>query len=157
MSEPAVSLRPFHRDEWEEWVPRAKAFYANDMVAAGVDREVAEAKSERDFRTTLPDGLETRDHLFFVIEAQGEPAGYLWLAERKGELGHQLFVYAIEIDETHRGRGLGRAAMELGEEEARRRGVPRIALNVFGGNDVARGLYTSLGYHETAVYMEKTL
>jgi ribosomal protein S18 acetylase RimI-like enzyme len=47
--------------------------------------------------------------------------------------------------------------MVFAEEEARRRGFAKIALNVFGGNDVARGLYTSLGYRETAVYMEKTL
>jgi ribosomal protein S18 acetylase RimI-like enzyme len=152
-----VGIRPFRPDEWDAFVPRATAFYVNDMVSAGIDREVAEAKAERDFVTILPDGPETKDHLFFVVEDQGEQAGYLWLAERKGEMGHHLFVYGIEIDESHRGRGLGRAAMEFAEEETRRLGIPRIALNVFGGNDVARGLYTSLGYHETAVFMEKSV
>ena len=33
----------------------------------------------------------------------------------------------------------------------------RIALNVFGGNDVARSLYRSVGYAETAVFMSKEL
>jgi hypothetical protein len=30
-------------------------------------------------------------------------------------------------------------------------------LNVFGGNEVARGLYRSLGYSENAVIMSKSL
>jgi hypothetical protein len=30
-------------------------------------------------------------------------------------------------------------------------------MNVFGGNDVARGLYRSLGYEERAVMMGKKL
>jgi ribosomal protein S18 acetylase RimI-like enzyme len=47
--------------------------------------------------------------------------------------------------------------MQFAEEEAKRRGLSKIELNVFGGNDVARGLYRSLGYHETAVYMVKQL
>jgi ribosomal protein S18 acetylase RimI-like enzyme len=153
----SVAIRSFRADEWDDFVVRARAFYVADMVAAGVDRDVAEAKADNDFVAVLPDGLETKDHLFFMIEDAGEPAGYLWLAERQGELGHHLFVYGIEIDESHRGRGVGRAAMELAEAGARRLGIPRIALNVFGGNDVARGLYASLGYRETAVFMEKTL
>ena len=51
----------------------------------------------------------------------------------------------------------GRAAMEFTEDEARRRGITKVSLNVFGGNDVARSLYLSLGYRETAIYMEKPL
>jgi ribosomal protein S18 acetylase RimI-like enzyme len=43
------------------------------------------------------------------------------------------------------------------EEEARARGLERVSLNVFGGNAVARGLYASLGYRETAVWMRKDI
>ena len=45
--------------------------------------------------------------------------------------------------------------MEFAEDEARRRGIAKVALNVFGGNELARRLYVSLGYQETAVHMEK--
>jgi ribosomal protein S18 acetylase RimI-like enzyme len=45
----------------------------------------------------------------------------------------------------------------MAEEEARRRGIDRVALNVFGGNKVARQLYRSLGYEENAVAMSKKL
>jgi ribosomal protein S18 acetylase RimI-like enzyme len=103
----------------------------------------------------LPDGLATPDHSMYAIEDDGRFAGYLWLCDRDSELGHSLFVYAVEIDEEFRGRGLGRAAMVFAENEAQRLGIAKVALNVFGGNAVARGLYLSLGYTETAVHMEK--
>ena len=43
------------------------------------------------------------------------------------------------------------------EEEARRRGLRHVGLMVFGGNEVARNLYRSLGYAENAVVMSKPL
>jgi hypothetical protein len=47
--------------------------------------------------------------------------------------------------------------MLLIEDEARSRGLSQISLTVFGGNDVARSLYRSLSYAETAVFMAKDL
>lgn len=155
MTKESSVVRPLRDDEFDAFVVRAKAFYVSDMVAAGIDPEVASAKAEKDFPALLPDGLSTPDHFVYAIEDDGRPAGYLWLCDRDGELGHSLFVYGVEVHEASRGRGLGRAAMQFAEEEARRRGIAKVALNVFGGNAVARGLYLSLGYRETAVHMEK--
>jgi ribosomal protein S18 acetylase RimI-like enzyme len=148
-------IRPLRDDEYGMFVERGLAFYVEDMVRAGVEREVAQAKADKDFPLLLPDGLATPGHSMFAIEDDGRFAGYLWLCDRDGELGHSLFVYAVEIDEKFRRRGLGRAAMAFAEEEARRLGIAKVALNVFGGNAVARGLYLDLGYTETAVHMEK--
>ena len=71
--------------------------------------------------------------------------------------GQQLWIYEVRVDPAQRGKGLGRALMQFAAEEARRRSLPRVALNVFGGNDAARGLYRSLGYREAAVTMIKEL
>jgi ribosomal protein S18 acetylase RimI-like enzyme len=90
-----------------------------------------------------------------VIEANGERVGELWLAEREVQLRRVLWVYEVRVRERYRGRGFARAAMELAELEAKRRGLSHVALNVFGGNDPARGLYRSLGYSEDAVSMSK--
>ena len=148
-------IRPLREDEYDGFIARGLAFYVEDMVRAGVDREVAQAKADKDLPQLLPDGLATPSHSMYAIEDEGRFAGYLWLCDRDGELGHSLFVYAVEIDEAFRGRGLGRAAMVFAEQEAQRLGIAKVALNVFGGNEVARGLYLSLGYLETAVHMEK--
>jgi Acetyltransferase (GNAT) family len=79
------------------------------------------------------------------------------VAEREGDLQHSLWIYDVHIDEAERGRGYGKAAMVYAEEEARRRGLNRVGLMVFGGNEVARNLYRSLGYAEIAVFMQATL
>jgi ribosomal protein S18 acetylase RimI-like enzyme len=66
-------------------------------------------------------------------------------------------VYSIEITPQYRGRGFGREAMLLFEDEVRRRGLSQANLTVLGGNEVARSLYRSLGYAERAVFMSKDL
>ncbi len=157
MPEPTAVIRPLREHEYDGFIARGMAFYVDDMVRAGIDRDVAQAKADTDLPQLLPDGLATPNHYMYAIEDDGRFAGYLWLCDRDGELGHSLFVYAVEIDQEFRGRGLGRAAMVFAEQEAQRLGIAKVALNVFGGNDVARGLYLSLGYTETAVHMEKSV
>jgi len=151
----APVVRQLREDEYDAFIARAMAFYVDDMVRAGIERDVAQAKADKDLPQLLPDGLATPDHFMYAIEHDGRFAGYLWLCNRDGELGHSLFVYAVEIDDELRGRGLGRAAMVFAEQEAQRLGIAKVALNVFGGNAAARHLYLSLGYEETAVHMEK--
>ena len=109
---------------------------------------------ERLFPGTKP----AEGQFVFVIEADGQVAGELWIAERGDELsGRGLWIYDVHVAEAFRRRGLGREAMLFAEEEARRRGISRVSLNVFGGNETARSLYRSLGYEETAVLMRKDL
>ena len=108
----------------------------------------------------LPDGLASSGQFLFALEDKGtgERVGDLWFAERDSDFGEKTaFIYSIEIFEEFRGRGLGRQAMTVLEDEVRARGLGRIALNVFGGNDVARSLYRSVGYAETAVFMSKEI
>jgi ribosomal protein S18 acetylase RimI-like enzyme len=151
-----VEIRPMNGQEYEAWLPNARAGYAADMIAnGGVAEDNAYAKAEKDFATLLTNGVETAGHWLYTIVADGEPAGDLWLAERGGDVGKSLFVYDVHVRKECRGRGLERAAMLFAEEEARRRGLPNVAPNVFGGNEVARGLYRSLGYRESAVWMVK--
>lgn len=156
-----LALRPLREDELPDYLERGRASYARDMVAhAGIPEAAAQAKAERDWQSLLPDGLASAGQFLFALEdtSTGERVGDLWFAERDSDFGDKAaFIYSIEIFAEFRGRGLGRQAMTLLEEEVRSRGLERIALNVFGGNDVARGLYRSVGYAETAVFMSKAL
>ncbi len=154
----SVQLRPMREDEFAVWLPLMRERYAADMAAhAGMTPEAASKKSAADIDRLFPDGGPSAEQLVLVIEADGEPVGDLWLAERDDSLQPGLFIYDITVEEPHRGRGYGKAAMLFAEDEARRRGIDRIALNVFGRNTVARRLYQSLGYEENAVAMSKTL
>ena len=146
------------RDEFERWLPALREAYAEDIIRNGGASEVdARKKAAVDTERLFPNGQPSSDQFVFVIEVDAEPVGDLWVAEREGDLGRGLWIYDVRIEEANRGRGYGKEAMLLAEEEARRRGLSRVALNVFGGNAVARGLYQSLGYVETAVLMSKRL
>ena len=154
----SVRLRPLREDEWLAFVEAGKSQYADDMVEnGGFAPETARAKAEHDFASILPDGLATEGHFIFAIEdpSSGERVGRLWFARRTVDVGEVAFVYDVNIDESARGRGFGRAAMLALEQQVRAQGLERISLNVFGGNVIARALYASLGYQEMHVWMSK--
>ena len=157
-TEATVRLRPITEAEFPAFVEASKAGYAEGIeVHGGQTREAARQKAEADFPAVLPMGLRTPGHHIFIVEADGAAVGRLWLAEREMAGRRVMFVYDITIDAAQQGHGFGRAAMRLAEDEARARGIGRIELNVFGGNEVARGLYRSLGYVETSAQMAKVL
>jgi ribosomal protein S18 acetylase RimI-like enzyme len=154
-----MRLRPLREDEFAAWRERTLDWYAKDLVAhAGMTEAEARAKSEAD-ASTYPRSPADEGHSVFVVEEEGtgEPVGTVWFAERRGRGAPKAWVYSVEIEESRRGRGYGRRAMELVEEEARRSGLDRIELNVFGGNEIARSLYRSLGYAELSIWMGKDL
>jgi ribosomal protein S18 acetylase RimI-like enzyme len=150
-------MRPMRDDEFERWLPRMRDEYAQDMVQhGGASVDAAREQAAVDIEGLFPDGHPTPDQAVFVLEADGEAIGELWFAEREEPLERgALWIYQARIDDRYRGRGYGRAAMLLAEDEARRRGLSRVTFNVFGGNEVARNLFRSLGYVETALILEK--
>ena len=153
-----MTLRPMRADEYPAWAEEGERGYVDQMVEfGGMEREHAAAKAVRDFAAVLPDGLQTNGHWVNVIEADGQPVGSLWFAERDMDGRPSAYLYDIHIHETARGHGYGRAAMLEFEREAARRGLHHLSLNVFGGNAPARGLYSSLGWAEMAVTMTKKL
>lgn len=149
-----VTVRPIRDDEREAWIEASRREYAAAVERhGGFTAEAARRKAAED----VPAALARPGSSLYVIEAEGAPVGRLWLAERESA-GHQaLFIYDLEVDPAHRGRGHARAAMAFAEAEARRRGITRLELHVFGANEAARGLYRSLGYEEVSVLMRKNL
>ena len=151
---PEVTLRPLREDEYGAWDAEHRREYARGLVEhAGLTQAEAEAKVARDIPAALPDGLATPDVHVWAAEADGRRVGTVFFGLR----GTEAWLYEITIDEGERGRGYGRSAMLALEEEVRALGHDRLALNVWGGNEVARGLYRSLGYAEQAVHMRKLL
>jgi ribosomal protein S18 acetylase RimI-like enzyme len=149
----SVVLRPLLADELDRYAEQGIESYARQMIDhAGYPKATAVGKSRADH-----DMLLASNATFFAVERDGEQVGYLVLGERESHGRRAAFVYDVTIAPEHRGAGLGRQAMQLAEEEARARGHALMELNVFGGNEVARRLYASLGYRETAVTMTKDL
>ena len=140
-----ITWRPLTADELGRWTERQVGLYAQDgLLNFGGDLELALADARGDFARLLPDGLATPDTSLVVLAADGERVGHLWVRHHRSP--GLSYVFDVEVDEAHRGRGHGRAAMLVAERLARDAGDEALGLHVFGFNTVARSLYRSLGY-----------
>jgi GNAT superfamily N-acetyltransferase len=150
----SVALRRLTDEEIAKLAPLIESGYAEDIERnGGLSAEAARRKAADDVPRVLGDAASA----LYAIEDDGSRVGHLWVGERELQERRVLWIWDVFVDEAYRGRGLGRSAMQLAEDEARRRGLRRVELNVFGGNEVARNLYRSIGYREWAVAMGKDL
>ena len=149
-----IALRPSREDEYDAWDAAHRAKYGRGLVEhVGMSREQAEAKVERDVAYVLPEKLATASTWIWAVENDGRVVGTVFVGLRDGG----AWLYDITIAESDRGKGYGRTAMTSLEDEVRALGYDTIALNVWGGNEVARGLYRSLEWAEESVHMRKRL
>lgn len=155
-----IQLDPMSDSEYEQFAAESVRGYAEEKAQAGTwSREEALDRAQEEFDLLLPQGVASPDnYLFTVRDARSQQSvGRLWFAMR-GELGRrEAYVYEVAVDESHRGKGYGRAAMVACVEEARKVGANSVGLHVFGGNKIARSLYTSLGFAEVGVMMSLPL
>jgi ribosomal protein S18 acetylase RimI-like enzyme len=157
-----IRLRPLRGDEFPGLLEDMRKEYVRGMVdEAGMSPEQAEAKARADHGALFPDGVPQANHRIAVLEdvTSAERRGYLFWAVRQppGSENKHAYLFELYVDESFRGRGLGRRALELLEAEARAEGLPAIDLNVWGGNEAARALYRAAGFSERAVFMSKEL
>ncbi|MGE7388013.1 GNAT family N-acetyltransferase [Streptomyces sp. NPDC004126] len=142
---PGLTVRRLTEEEYPAWYAAEEAAYIADILRAGaLTAEQAREKSDRDFAQYLPQGYLTPGHAFYAMEAEGEVVGTGWV--NHGFLPGVTFGFSLEVHEEHRGKGYGRAAMAVGEWATRQGGDEAMMFNVFGGNEVAMGLYDSTGF-----------
>lgn len=152
-----IELRTMTREEIADFLPGMLEGYIADWARAGEDPGVARTRGEQQFAMLFPDGLPAEGNEIFYAMREGERAGVLWMGPAMGGATGVSYVFFVEVDERLRGQGLGREIMLAAEQWAREQGSAKIGLNVFGFNDVARGLYESLGYTPVAIQMHKPL
>ncbi len=154
-----VSLRPMSEAEIDAWYDAALESYIASRTRNGEPADVARRVAEQQHADYFPDRRPAPGHELLVVEDDGRQVGMIWTAphQRRPDDANVAFIYNIEIDESRRGRGVGRVALALIEARLVAAGVTRIELNVFGDNRRARHIYVSSGYHETSVQMAKEL
>jgi ribosomal protein S18 acetylase RimI-like enzyme len=147
-------------EEYGKWLEQALSDYAQDHMRTGNWKpEEALEKASEQFEKILPMGIETPNHFLCSVinESSNEYVGMLWYGTRSSAGKEEVFIYNIEIDESHRRKGYGTQVMQLLEDEVNQIGLNRISLHVFGHNHPAIGLYEKLGYHPTNIMMVKDL
>jgi len=91
----------------------------------------------------------SQSHVFLIAEAEGAPAGFILMLDTlPDEVTRmpQAFVAYMAVEPQMRERGVGARLLEAAEDEARRRGLPYVALMVTEENRAARALYERAGY-----------
>jgi GNAT superfamily N-acetyltransferase len=98
-----------------------------------------------------------------VADVDGEIAGYVTLLNRvqsddldDGNLEFGL-VADLLVRKAYRGKGLGRELMAAAESFATEHGVRWLRVSVMAQNSAARKLYSSSGFSEIYVELEKDL
>ena len=80
VSDETVRLRPVTREEFEAWLPRQLAAYAELIAASGaMPAQAARRQAEQDTGRYFSRGFATPGHFVFRIMAGGVPVGWLWL------------------------------------------------------------------------------
>jgi ribosomal protein S18 acetylase RimI-like enzyme len=148
-----------NRAEFDEWLPRNIAGYAEHIAASGaMPAAAAREKAERDTARSFSAGFTTPGQHVFRVLAADVAVGWLWLGVPGPDPDPLMaWVFQVEMAPEYRGRGYGRVAMLLAEDEARARGMTSLGLNVRGQNKVARSLYDSLGYEAMSLQLKKAL
>ena len=158
------SIRRYRREDWAR-------FIALDMETSRASLAAAPPEQKEAFEQRWPerlkalyqwsdDGPTIDKSALFVLEADdGSYAGHLWVMERDDFFSGvpRLFITTIGLYPDYRGRGWGKLLLERAEEEARARGLSRIALNVEASNEIAIKLYEGRGYRTTRLAMELAL
>ncbi|MDX3852647.1 GNAT family N-acetyltransferase [Streptomyces sp. AK02-01A] len=142
--------RPMNDAEYQSWLAQAVDGYAQNWIDRGVPPEQARAKSEASHREFLREGLSTSGVSMSVLLHEGSVVGHVWVARREvrpGEWGS--YVFDVAVTEGLRGKGFGRALMQLAEGVALGSGSTLLGLHVFASNTPAVRLYESLGYVTT--------
>jgi mycothiol synthase len=89
----------------------------------------------------------------WLLEEDGRVVGVGWL-ERDG---HELAVFVSIVAQGEKGRGLGAAMMDLGEEAAAAAGATRMQTFALGRDTAAADLFTTRGYREVRRFYDMAI
>ncbi|MBI2521006.1 MAG: GNAT family N-acetyltransferase [Bdellovibrio sp.] len=152
-----LQFHPISDSEYAIWVNQSNNEYREEMIKNGLTFEEAQKKTDDAFRTFLPEGSKSKDNYIYTIKVESRWVGTIWFCLRGAPNNRKAFICDIVLDEKERGKGFGKQAMLMLEEEVKKHGLKHIGLHVFGHNKIARNLYQSLGYEITNLYLEKAL
>jgi ribosomal protein S18 acetylase RimI-like enzyme len=107
-----------------------------------------EGESPRDTERNQALLLRMPSPLFLTWEEEGEVRAVM-VASRWDGRAH---LYSLVVDPSVRGRGVGRRFLVSCLEACAGQGLEEVVLQVLESNQVARGLYTSLGFSEAYGY-----
>jgi ribosomal protein S18 acetylase RimI-like enzyme len=151
----AVELRTMSDAQIDAYLERSRTDYVNDLVASGVPAATAAARADDQQRQAFPDGRPAHGHHVRAVVEDERTIGYVWYGPEPDASGDRWWLWDIWVNESDRGRGVGREVLALVEADVRRLSGTSLGLSVFGSNETARRLYERSGYEVISVRMRK--
>jgi ribosomal protein S18 acetylase RimI-like enzyme len=152
-----LRLVPMTESAITEFATRQFEAYLADRIRSGESPEQARKHAASEWNLYFPGRVAAPGHRLYWLAEEDQRVGALWLGPSAHGTAGAEWIYYVEIDETWRGKGLGRGAMLLAEQDGMAHGATELGLNVFGDNEIAQRLYRSAGYRVTAMNMTKKL
>ena len=135
----------------------------------GHSKEHAVSLAEKDLQRSLPEGIDTKDHVLLCIEVDGievdgiessefdktKAVGYLWHCINKTDA--TTFIYDFYIFKSYRSKGYGKLAIAALEKSLAELAIKQIKLRVAYHNKRALALYQEVGFMITGYNMSKNL
>ncbi|MHC1548349.1 GNAT family N-acetyltransferase [Phyllobacterium sp. K27] len=153
-----LMLRPMRTDQYLDFLDYFITDYAIE-IAANYDLEHSTAKDRAisEVERDLPQGIDTPGHTLTCIVDLGENTervvGYLWY--KVNVKMRELYICDFYIFPAEQGKGHGKEALRLLENEAGIIGLHQIKLRVAANNRRAKNLYDAFGFHVTGINMSK--
>ncbi|CAH2717026.1 putative N-acetyltransferase YycN [Neobacillus rhizosphaerae] len=153
-----ITLKPMSQEEFQQYISNAIEDYAKDKVISGNwSEDEAINLSRKEFTRLLPKDDKSEYNYLFSIFHDQHLVGMIWIAQKSPTNNVEGFIYDFIIFEQYQGLGYGKKAMKETEIIAKKLGMKKIGLHVFGHNKIARGLYEKLGYEITNITMVKSI
>ena len=105
-------------------------------------------------RKELQDIINSQTIILFVAKDDGEVIGSLSLVFFRIPTGVRAWIEDVVVDESFRGRGIGKALIDAAIERALKLGINRIDLTSRPSRETANKLYQQVGFQlrQTNVY-----
>ena len=134
---PGVTVERFHRITGDAALDAAAA-----LASVLVDSFAVEPQRRVAIELEAVQGLTTDEYHAILVRLDGRPAA----CARRTTFAGASYLSSIGTVPELRGRGLGRLVTAIATADALAAGSRWTYLGVFEDNEVARGLYASLGY-----------
>jgi len=155
-----ISLRPMRENEFLAYLDYLIPDYASEIASNYrlSDNESLE-QAKREIASDLPDGVNTIGHVLLCLvhptENPEKVIGYLWY--KQDPTMRVAFISDFHIFPSYQSQGLGKQALEVLENELKRKGFQQIKLRVADDNERARHVYEVTGFRVTGINMSKPL
>jgi ribosomal protein S18 acetylase RimI-like enzyme len=155
-----ISLRLMRESEYSAYLAYFIPEYAAEISSNyGLSDLHSLAQAKREIAADLPDGVNTSGQvLLCLIDQSKRPemlVGYLWY--KPDAAMRSAFISDFHIFAAHQGKGLGKQALEVLEDELKGKGFEQIKLRVAKDNERARHVYEVTGFRVTGINMSKAI